>query len=179
MLGFDDAYALAMTKARAAEWRVETIADLARHAKHSLKRPLKVAGDIMFFERKEWAELKKAYGLSDKNVDIVAMDQTRMYGAAVDEQVDVIVGYTSDGRVKAYDLLLLDDPLRVFPPYDAILVASPHAAERPGFLQALEPLLGAIDQKTIMEANRRVDVEGQSPAAAARWLLAHLQRNKK
>lgn len=176
MLGFDDAYALAMTKKRAAAWKVETIEELAQYTKRKLGPPLKIAGDVMFFERKEWQELKKQYGLHEKDVDIVAMDATRMYGAAVDDQVDVIVAYTSDGRVKAFDLALLKDPRRVFPPYDAILVASPHAARRAGFLAALQPLVGAIGQEAMQEANRRVDVEGQSPAAAARWLLTTLPR---
>src|SRR5262249_39772578 len=70
---------------------------------------------------------------------------------------------------KAFDLKLLADPARVFPPYDAILLLSPAAARRPALVSALRPLIGAIDQETMQEANRRGDVEKQSPRDAAGW----------
>jgi osmoprotectant transport system permease protein len=172
-LGFDDSYALAVAP-KTAQWGVSSITDLAQYRKH-LGRPLKVGGDMQIFERSEWHSLKKEYGLSDADVEIVAMDQTRMYDAVAAGQLDVIVAYTSDGRVKAADLRLLDDPKHVFPPYDAILVLSPAAAERPKFVDALRPLLDAIQQDTMTEGNKRVDVDGQSPKQVAAWLLKVIQ----
>lgn len=177
-LGFENAYALAMTKQRAADWQVETIDQLAEYTRRRLGRPLKIAGDLMFFERREWQELKKQYGLAEENVRIVALDPSRMYDAARDGQVDVIVAYTSDGHVVEYGLDLLKDPRHVFPPYDAILVASLDAADRPGFQEALRPMLGAIPLEIMQEANRRVDVQHQPPAAAARWLLDTLKMRR-
>jgi osmoprotectant transport system permease protein len=79
-LGFENAYAVAMTGEQAAAWEVKSIADLARHAKR-MNRPLKIGGDIGVFERKEWLRLKEKYQLQDDEVLPVAMDQTLMYGA--------------------------------------------------------------------------------------------------
>jgi glycine betaine/choline ABC-type transport system substrate-binding protein len=59
----------------------------------------------------------------------------------------------------------------VFPPYDAILLVSQAAARRPGFVEGLRPLVSAIRLDTMQEANRRVDVDGRTHGAAARWLL--------
>jgi osmoprotectant transport system permease protein len=176
-LGFDDAYALAVAP-KTEQWGVTSITDLARYQKH-LGRPLKIGGDIQIFERAEWRNLKSEYGWSDQDVQIVAMDQTRMYDAVADGQLDVIVAYTSDGRIKEAGLRLLTDPKQVFPPYDAILVLSPAAARRPGFVEALQPLIGAINQETMQEANRRVDVDGQSPAKVSAWLLETIQRQRR
>ena len=40
----------------------------------------------------------------------------------------MIAGYTSDGRIAQYDLVVLDDPRHAIPPYDAIVLLSPKRA---------------------------------------------------
>jgi osmoprotectant transport system permease protein len=107
------------------------------------------------------------------------MDQTLMYGAVSNKQVDAIIAYSSDGRIRRFGLRLLSDPEHVFPPYDAILLLSPAAARRPRLVEALRPLLGAIDQPTMQEANARVDVERHSPRRAADWLLRTIEGGKR
>ena len=57
-------------------------------------------------------------------------DPTLMYGAVRDGGVDVIVAYTSDGRIEKYGLVLLEDDLGVLPSYDAILLVSAKAAAK-------------------------------------------------
>jgi osmoprotectant transport system permease protein len=168
-LGFENAYALAMTRPRAAALNILTLDDLRRHP------DLKVAGDNQIFGRPEWRDLCALYGLTFQ--DRFPMDPTLMYGAVADGQVDVITAYTSDGRIKTFDLVLLDqDPQRrVFPPYDAVLLVSPKAAQRPGFIEALRPLLGVIDVETMRRANEQVDVERRWPRRAGAELLATIE----
>lgn len=52
-LGFENAYALAMTKKRAAALGIRSLADLAAQAPR-----LSIAGDYEFFQRPEWAALQ-------------------------------------------------------------------------------------------------------------------------
>ena len=169
-LGFDNAYALAVTTQRANAHQMKSITHLIRHAK-TLGRPLRIGGDIAVFQRKEWPRLKQKYQLHDQDVHPVAMDQTLTYAAVRDDQVDAIIAYTSDGRVEAFKLQLLTDPEQVFPPYDAILLMSPAGAKRPGLREALEPLLGKIERTTMQRANGQVDLDKFPPRIAAKWLL--------
>jgi glycine betaine/choline ABC-type transport system substrate-binding protein len=84
------------------------------------------------------------------------------------------VAYTSDGRIEKYGLVLLQDDWGVLPSYDAILLVSARAAAKPGFLEALKPLVrdgGAISDAAMQEANRQVDVEGKSPRRVGLQLL--------
>lgn len=171
-LGFENRFAIAVTQQRAIGSGVKTIADLADFTRTKLRRPLKIGADTGFFHQKEWRRLKDAYRLRDEDVLAVAMDPTLMYGAVSEGTVDAIVAFSSDGRIKERELVLLRDSAQVFPPYDAILLVSRDAAGRPGFVDALRPLVGAIKQDRMQEANRRVDVEKQSPATVARWLLS-------
>jgi hypothetical protein len=162
-LGFENAYALAM-RARPAElYGIRTVADLAAHAPR-----WKIAGDLQFFGRREWAEVREKYGLAFRQTR--PMDPTLMYEAVSQGSVDVVSAYTSDGRITAFDLVVLEDPRRAFPPYDAVLLVSAKAAARPDLVEALRPLVGAIPVEEMRKANRRVDVEHQTVHRAAREL---------
>ena len=89
--------------------------------------------------------------------------------------------YTSEGRIAQYDLLVLDDPKRAIPPYDAILLLAPGRAGDEKFVAALTPLIGAIDVKRMREANLRANGQGgdSSPEAIARWMWGEIGKTKK
>ncbi len=164
-LGFENAYALAMTRKRAESLGIRSIADLATHA-----RELRIAGDYEFFARPEWDALVKAYGLqflSDRQ-----MQPEFMYPAVASGQVDVISAYTSDGQIAKYDLVVLEDPKHAIPPYDAILLLSPRRASDEKLIAALKDLIGAIPVATMRAANARAAGGGAdaSADAVARWL---------
>jgi len=84
----------------------------------------------------------------------------------------VISGYTSDGQIAQYDLVVLDDPKQSLPPYDAILLLSPRRAEDAKFRSALEPLIGRISTKRMREANLSVSraADQRTPEQAAEEL---------
>ncbi len=164
-LGFENAYALAMPRQRAQALGIHSIADLAAHAS-----TLSIAGDYEFFSRPEWAALKKAYGLSFRAQR--QMQPDFMYAAVAGGDVDVIAGYTSDGRIKKYDLVTLADPKHAIPPYDAVLLLAPRREHDTALQAALKPLLGRIDIATMREANLRASGSdaNSAPATVARWL---------
>jgi osmoprotectant transport system permease protein len=164
-LGFENAYALVMPKKRADALGVRSIADLASRA-----GTMSIAGDYEFFSRPEWAGLQKAYGLSFRAQR--QMQPDFMYAAVASGEVDVIAGYTSDGLIAKYDLVVLDDTKHAIPPYDAIVLLSPKRAGDQALRAALTPLLGRIDIATMREANLRASGNDadSSPDAVAKWL---------
>jgi osmoprotectant transport system permease protein len=101
-----------------------------------------------------------------------------MYAAAASGEVDVIAGYTSDGLIAKYDLVVLDDPRHAIPPYDAIVLLAPKRAADQALRAALQPLLGKIDIATMREANLRAagGNGASSPAAVARWLWEKIRQ---
>lgn len=164
-LGFENAYALVMPRKRAAELGVKSIADLASRAS-----AMSIAGDYEFFSRPEWAALQKAYGISFRTQRTMQPDF--MYAAVASGEVDVIAGYTSDGLIAKYDLVVLDDPKHAIPPYDAIMLIAPKRAGDEKLKAALQPLLGKIEISAMREANLRAagNDAAASPEAVARWL---------
>ena len=176
-LGFENAYALAMPAShkRPAEFRaVQTITELAT-ALQQWPRPLRIGGDMQVFERPEWRRVKDLYHLADASFRTVPMDPTRMYAAVNDGQVDVIVAYSSDGRIPEYKLEILQDPAHAFPQYYALLLASQRGAQNAQLKESLEQLVGKISQADMQEANRQVDVRKELPRTAAAELLRKVQ----
>ncbi len=165
-LGFENAYGFAVTRAAAQENSLASVADLNR------LDGLSIGGDPEFFGRPEWIAARDAYGLQATRTR--PMDSTFMYGAVRDGAVDAITAYTTDGRIDAFDLVLLADPAGALPPYDAILLLSPAAGADRALTDALRPLLGAIPPGAMRRANAMVDLEGESPEAAAAFLASEI-----
>lgn len=170
-LGFENSYALAMKRSRAAALNIKTIADLIRHAPQ-----LVIAADYEFLARPEWTAVRNAYGLNFKAQR--QMQSTFMYEAVNTGEADVISAFSSDGRIKQYDLVVLEDPRNALPPYDAILLVSPKRAQDDKFIAALKPLIGAIDIDKMREASLLADraENKQTPEGAARWLKSQIEK---
>ncbi|GMM92041.1 ABC transporter permease/substrate-binding protein [Qipengyuania sp. MTN3-11] len=168
-LGFENAYGLAVPAERARTSGLESIADLARVAPQ-----LTIGGDPEFFQRPEWVAVRDAYGL--RFGELRNFSPTFMYNALRSGEAQVIGAYTSDGRIAADDLVILDDPQGAFPNYDAILTLAPDIADDPQIVAALEPLMGAIDVEAMRDANYAVDREENkmTPAQAARMLAERI-----
>jgi osmoprotectant transport system permease protein len=162
-LGFENTYTLAMRREDAERKKISSIEELSPYA------PVLVIGsDYEFFARAEWAALKETYRLAFARE--MTFDPSLMYGAVREGKVDVISAYSTDGRIIAFDLRTLSDPQRALPPYDAVLLLSPSAAKDRRIAKALMPLLHAIDDTAMREANKIVDVDRRSVEEAAGFL---------
>ena len=162
-LGFENTYAM-VVKAEQAEARgFSTIADIT-----PLADRLRIGGDPEFFGRPEWERVRSLYGLSA--IEQVGMDSTFMYQAVADGQVDLAAGFSTDGRIDAYGLSVLEDSREAFPPYDALLLLSPKAAAKRELVAILRPLVNRISAAAMRAANRSVDEDGDTPGEAAEAL---------
>jgi osmoprotectant transport system permease protein len=161
-IGFENAYALAMRRDVARERNIRSIADLAAHSGN-----MTIAGDYEFFGRPEWTSVEKTYGVRFNKT--TGMDSTLMYTALRDRQVDVISAFSTDGRITAFDLLVLEDPQNALPPYDAVILVSKKMSQNKRFLEALRPLVGSISDERMRELNKQVDLDGALPIDAARY----------
>lgn len=166
-IGFENAYTLTMLKKTADAMGIQSIEDL------SGRPEFKIAGDLQFFHRNEWRQLRTSYNLKLRSVE---MDPSFLHRALKDGSVEVICAYSSDGRFLGRELFTLRDPKRALPPYDAILLLSRKGAQNVKLRQALGPLIEAVSDSAMRQANLRVDVEGQSPRQAARELMLSLAR---
>jgi osmoprotectant transport system permease protein len=100
------------------------------------------------------------------------MDSSLMYQAAAQGDVDVISAFSTDGRIAAFDLRVLEDDRGAIPPYDAVILVSPRTLrERLDVVAALRDLAGRIDAERMRLMNMAVDAEGRAPVRVAEDFL--------
>lgn len=164
-MGFENAYAMVVRPELAARYELRTIADLARVAPR-----LTLGHDLEFLSRPEWPALRDAYGLRFKATRAHA--PTFMYRALSDGSSDVITAFSSDGRIAADGLVVLADPRRAIPRYDALLLLAPRAARDARLAAVLKPFINSVNIEAMRAANYSVDrdLDKRSPAEAARAL---------
>lgn len=116
--------------------------------------------------------LRSRYGL---DISTVVISDAVMYKAAFEKKLDVISGYSTDGRLKAYDLVTLQDDKKIFPPYYAAPIVRTEVLEKYPYLERVLNLLsGTISDSVMTELNYRVDHLHQSPEKVAKeFLEAH------
>ncbi|HDS01455.1 MAG TPA: ABC transporter permease subunit [candidate division Zixibacteria bacterium] len=167
-LGFENTYALAVKVDFAGEHNLETIVDLAQ-----LSSQLVMGSDYEFFSRPEWESLESTYDLNFK--DLRTFDPSLMYGAIAGGNVEVISAYSTDGRIAAYNLKVLDDPHQAIPPYDAVLLLSPEASQDMNLINQLKVLIGGITDSEMRQANKIVDLDKLPVDSAAEYLKENIR----
>jgi len=133
---------------------------------------LRAAFDAEFLTRPDgYRGLSKCYGLTFPSQPM-QMDPGLMYKAAADGAVDVIDGFATDGRIQAYDLVILKDDKGFFPPYYAAPLIRSDTLEKFSQLDdILSRLAGKISDQTMQKLNYEVDQKGRKAREVAREFL--------
>ena len=107
--------------------------------------------------------------------NIRQMDAGLVYTALKNSQVFAGLVYTTDGRLSAFNLKLLNDDLHYFPDYTAApVVRKAYLDQHPDLESLLKPLADLFDDETMRQLNARVDVDHESPSkVAADFLRQH------
>ena len=131
-----------------------------------------------FMGRKDgYLGLKNIYKL---NIRTVVISDAVMYKAAYEKKLDVISGYSTDGRLKAYNLVILKDDKGIFPPYYAAPVIRKDILQKfPELENVINQLAGHINDSIMTELNYRVDYLKQSPEKVAKDFLMEQSLYKK
>ena len=168
-LGFENTYAIAVRRSTADSLHLSTLSDLARES-----RRLRAGLTPDFVGRADGLPgLAGAYGL--RFADVRTLGPAIKYQALAAGQVDVIDGYSTDGLIARYDLVVLSDDRHFFPPYQAAaLVGARLAREQPQAIAALGELGGRLDETTMRSLNKRVEVDGIAVSTVARDALTAL-----
>jgi osmoprotectant transport system permease protein len=133
---------------------------------------LKAAFDAEFLTRPDgYKGLSRCYGFEFAS-EPVQMDPGLMYRAVSDGAIDVIDGFATDGRIPAYDLVVLEDDKGFFPPYyAAVLVRKDTLRKFPALEPLLDRLSGRITNEIMQSLNYKVDEKGRKAKNVAREFL--------
>ncbi|WP_337158003.1 glycine betaine ABC transporter substrate-binding protein [Pseudomonas putida] len=174
---FSNTYALGLPQAVAKAYpQLTTISQLQQVLRDERERNHLVALDTEFANRPDGlVGLRELYDLPLDRRNIRQMDGGLVYTAMRNNQVFAGLVYTTDGRLNAFNLTLLEDDKHYFPDYTAAPVVRQQTLDaNPQLAAQLKPLAELLDDQTMRALNAKVDVEHQSPTTvAAAFLREH------
>lgn len=165
--GFDNTYIFTVRKDVAEKYNLKKISDLQVHAS-----TMNLATDVGWLERENdgYPAFKKEYGMEFKKT--TPMDIGLVYKAVKNGDVDIVLAYSTDSRLKEYDLVTLEDDKNFFPSYTASPVVRNDALQKhPELTDIINKLAGKIDTKMMTSLNYQADIEKLEPAEIAKKFL--------
>jgi len=161
-LGFENTYAIAVRRGTADSLHLATLTDLARAGAR-----LRAGFTADFIGRPDGLPgLVRTYGVRLR--DVQALLPAVKYTALATGGVDVIDGFSTDGLIARYDLVVLSDDRHFYPPYEAAAVVG-RALQRdnPAAVAVLTELSDRIDETRMRALNRRLEVDGVAVSVVA------------
>ena len=163
---FQNTYNMVVRPETAAQYKLETLTDLARVSKE-----LKLGAGPEFRDRKDGLPgLKAKYGMEFK--EDLQMAIGLRYQALKNDQIQVVNGYSTDGMISAMKLKRLKDDKNLWPPYYVVPVVRKDALDaNPKIAEVLNRVSALLDEASMAEMNYKVDGEKMEPKDVARDFL--------
>ena len=171
MSAVNNTYGFAMNRDDAQKRGIATVSDLAKAINGGAK--LTFASNAEFYARPDglpgW---QKAYGFEFDRDNVKRMDTGLTYSALKDRQVDTAVVFATDGRIPAFNFIVLKDDKRYAAPYNLTPVVRKEILDKhPRIANALNMLATKLNDETMARLNASVDVDKKTPEEVAEGFL--------
>jgi osmoprotectant transport system substrate-binding protein len=165
--GVNNGYAMVVRPETAQSMNLKTLSDLAKVA-----GKLKLGAGPEFGDRRDGLKgMKEVYGIEFGEFRQFAALRLR-YEALIQKQIDIANGFATDWQIAAEKFAALKDDKGLFPPYYlAPVVRMDTVAGNPKAVEALLKVGSLIDNPTMQELNRQVEVDKKEPRAVAAAFL--------
>jgi osmoprotectant transport system substrate-binding protein len=167
----NNTYSLAMNADDAKKQGIVSISDLAAKVKGGAK--LTFASNAEFYARPDGLKpLEEKYGFEFPRENVKRMDTGLVYQALKERQVDVGLVFATDGRVPAFNFVVLKDDKGYFPNYALTPVVRKQVLDaNPKLAEYLNALSAKLDDATMARLNASVDVDKKTVEDVARTFL--------
>jgi osmoprotectant transport system substrate-binding protein len=167
----NNTYGLAMNRDDARKHGLMTISDLAKVIKDGAK--LSLACNAEFAERPDGLKpLQETYGFEFGRANLKRMDTGLTYQALQQHQVDVALVFVTDGRIPAFNFVVLKDDKGYFPSYALTPVVRKDTLDAtPKLAELLNGLSAKLDDNIIAKLNASVDVDKKTIEGVAASFL--------
>jgi osmoprotectant transport system substrate-binding protein len=171
MSAVNNTYGFAMNKDDAQKRGLVTMSDLAKAIKGGAK--LTFASNAEFYARPDglpgW---QTAYGFEFERDNVKRMDTGLTYSALKDRQVDVAVVFATDGRIPAFNFVVLKDDKNYAAPYNLTPVVRKEVLDKnPKLADALNAVAAKLNDDNMAKLNASVDVDKKTPEEVAEGFL--------
>jgi osmoprotectant transport system substrate-binding protein len=171
MSSVNNTYAFAMNRDEAQKRGIVTMSDYAKAVKGGAK--LTFASNAEFYARPDglpgW---QTAYDFELDRDNVKRMDTGLTYTALKERQVDSAVVFATDGRIPAFNFVVLKDDKHYAPPYNLTPVVRKEVLDKyPKIADALNAVSAKLNDETMGKLNASVDVDKKTPEEVAEGFL--------
>ena len=169
----DNTYSLEMNQENAKKYGTKTMSDVAKLAK-SDPGAVKLCVEVEFANRADGLPgMQKAYGMNVPARNITQMDTGIIYTQTAKGNCTFGEVFTTDGRIKSMNLVVMDDDKKFFPNYNAApMINAKSLKEWPAIAEVLNPVTAKLNNSVAQTLNAKVDVDGEDPhQVALDWLV--------
>ncbi|MFI5807768.1 glycine betaine ABC transporter substrate-binding protein [Streptomyces sp. NPDC051561] len=170
----NNTYALAMNQANQKKYGTRTLSDVAALSRKDPSAVTLCVGSEFASRDDGVPGMEKAYGMKIPPANIAKMDSGIIYTqVAAGTACTYGEVFTTDGRIKAMDLVVMEDDKHFFPNYNAAPEINSATLEKyPAIAGLLAPVTAELSNEVAQELNAQVDVDGDDPHAVAKeWLV--------
>ncbi|GAB3444019.1 glycine betaine ABC transporter substrate-binding protein [Actinophytocola sediminis] len=170
---YNSTYTIVAKTDVAEENSVKTISDYAALVKSKPDAATMCAATEFLARNDGWPGLQQTYGFSLPADKLATVAEGTLYdNASKGSPCNFAEGVTTDGRIQALKLTVLEDDKAFFPVYNpAPTVRKPVADDNPDLGKILKPIADALDLATIQKLSTQVDIDGEQPVDVAEtWL---------
>ncbi|MFG2514248.1 glycine betaine ABC transporter substrate-binding protein [Streptomyces sp. NPDC048584] len=169
----NNTYALAMNQANYKKYRTRTLSEVAKLAKSD-------PGAVTLCVEGEFANradglpgMEKAYGMNIPAGNVTQMDTGIIYTQTAKGACTYGEVFTTDGRIKSMNLVVMEDDRKFFPNYNAAPTVNSDTFEKwPAIAEVLAPVTAKLDNTVAQDLNAKVDVDGEDPhQVALDWMV--------
>jgi osmoprotectant transport system substrate-binding protein len=171
MSAVNNTYGFAMNRDDAQKRGLVTMSDFAKAVKGGAK--LTFASNAEFYARPDglpgW---QSAYGFEFDRDNVKRMDTGLTYAALKDRQVDSAVVFATDGRIPAFNFVVLKDDKNYAAPYNLTPVVRKEVLDKhPKLAEPLNALSARLNDENMGKLNASVDVDKKSVEDVAEGFL--------
>lgn len=163
---FNNTYVIAISKEDSKKYGIENVSDFAKHSNKFV-----MGSTYEFLNRIDGLKgLEKAYGFTMQKE--IALDGASRYIALDNGETSATDAFSTDGLLKKFDLKVLDDDKKFFPPYYPFPLMTTEAYEEfPEIVPLMNKLGSILTDDVMMELNYKVDELHLKPTVVAREFL--------
>ncbi|MFH8450327.1 glycine betaine ABC transporter substrate-binding protein [Streptomyces fungicidicus] len=169
----NNTYALAMNQANYEKYHTRTLSEVAALAKSD-------PGAVTLCVEGEFANradglpgMEKAYGMNIPAANVTQMDTGIIYTQTAKGACTYGEVFTTDGRIKSMNLVVMKDDKKFFPNYNAAPTVNTGTLKKwPAIAEVLDPVTAKLDNTVAQDLNAKVDVDGEDPhQVALDWMV--------
>ncbi|WP_128428809.1 glycine betaine ABC transporter substrate-binding protein [Streptomyces cyaneus] len=170
----NNTYALAMNQDNHKKYGTDTLSDVAALSK-SDPDAVTLCVEVEFANRADGLPgMQQEYGMSVPTKNITQMDTGIIYTQAAKGSCTYGEVFTTDGRIKSMNLVVMQDDRKFFPNYNAApMINSETLKKWPAIADVLDPITKKLNNAVAQDLNAKVDVDGEDPhQVALDWMKA-------